>query len=174
MTHTPYFHDRVEQPYAAQHHVVTMDSIGAAVDSGLPELFGWIGERGIAPLSAPFIRYLAIDMSGELEIELGVPISADDASRVTSDDRVGIEILPGGPYATLLHVGSYDGLIASNAALQDWAAEQQIAWDVSPSAKGDRWGSRLEVYTTNPAEEPDPTKWEVEVSYRLADGDPVT
>ena len=34
---------------------------------------------------------------------------------------------------------------------------------------GDRFGSRLELYLTDPVEEPDPANWRTEVAYRLAD-----
>jgi hypothetical protein len=41
-----------------------------------------------------------------------------------------------------------------------------LRWNVS----GNTWGSRLEVYLTNPEEEPDPTRWQTEVTYQLANG----
>ena len=40
---------------------------------------------------------------------------------------------------------------------------------MTETEQGELWGSRIEVYTTNPAEQPNPSKLEVEVSYRLAD-----
>jgi hypothetical protein len=33
----------------------------------------------------------------------------------------------------------------------------------------ERWGSRLEFYLTDPAEEPDMSKWETQLAFRLAD-----
>jgi hypothetical protein len=53
--------------------------------------------------------------------------------------------------------------------LLDWAAEQGLTWDVSPSEDGDRWGARLEFYLTDPAEEPDMSKWQTQLAFRLAD-----
>jgi effector-binding domain-containing protein len=169
MKNAPRIHDRDEQHYVSLHHTVSMDGFGDVIDAGFPELFGWLDRRGIAPASAPIIRYDRIDMERTLDIELGVPVSDRDAAGLAGDDRIRVGTLPAGRYATLLHVGPYDGLIASNAALQEWAAQNDIAFDVSPAADGERWGARLEIYITNPAEEPDPSKLEVEVSYRLAD-----
>lgn len=37
---------------------------------------------------------------------------------------------------------------------------------------GDEFESRIEVYLTDPETEPDPEKWETEVTYLLADGLP--
>ena len=60
-------------------------------------------------------------------------------------------------YTTLRHTGPYDGLVASNAALQQLGGQQGIrfdSWD-SPDGTGIRRG-RAEHYLTNPAAEPDP------------------
>lgn len=81
------------------------------------------------------------------------------------------KVLPGGRYACLTHTGDYGGLVSANAALQDWAAAQGLAFDQHATGRGDAFGGRIESYLTDPAEEPDPSRWETEVAYRLADGD---
>ena len=81
MTHQPQIQPRAAQPYAGIPATVTMDTISTAVDSAFPELFGWLASQGIAPAGPPFIRYLVIDMAGDLQIELGVPVSAPVAGR---------------------------------------------------------------------------------------------
>ena len=169
MNGTPQIHDRPEQHYVSLHHTVSMDGFSDVIDAGFPELFGWLGQRDVAPASAPLIRYDRIDMARTLDIELTVPISPADATCLRGDDRVKVGTLPAGRYATLRHVGPYDGLIAANAALQAWATENDVTFDVAPSDSGERWGGRIEIYTTNPAAEPDQSKWEVDISYRLAD-----
>jgi effector-binding domain-containing protein len=85
---------------------------------------------------------------------------------VAGSGRVRSGLLPGGRYVTLLHTGPFDGLVAANAALQDWAREQGIA--LESSADGARWNGRVEHYLTDPAEEPDQAKWQVEVAYLTA------
>ncbi len=70
----------------------------------------------------------------------------------------------------LRHTGPYDGLIASNAALQEWAAEHGVALDSWDTPDGSAWRDRVEHYLTNPAEESDPAKWEVDVAYLFTDG----
>jgi len=169
MTKTPEIHEQTEQHYVSLHHTVSMDGFSAVIDSGYRELFAWLDAHGVVPASAPIIRYDRIDMANTMDIELAVPISAADASGLQDDERVKIGSLPAGRYATLHHVGPYDGLIASNAALQEWAASNDVVFDVTRSADGEHWAGRIEVYTTNPAEESDPSKLEVEISYRLAD-----
>jgi effector-binding domain-containing protein len=161
MTHQPQLQARAEQPYLGIPATVTMETIGSAVDSGFPELFGWLASQGIAPGGPPFIRYLVVDMAGDLQIELGVPVSAP----VTGSGRIQPGVLPAGSYAVLRHTGPYDGLVASNAALQQWAADHGVRFDTSDTAQGSAWGGRVEFYLTDPGQEPDPAKWETDVAY---------
>jgi effector-binding domain-containing protein len=90
------------------------------------------------------------------------------AEVTAGEGRVRAGVLPGGRYAVLRHTGPYDGLIASNAALLGWADEQGIALDSWDTAEGTAWRARAEHYLTNPAEEPDPAKWEVDVAFLTA------
>jgi effector-binding domain-containing protein len=161
MSQEPRLQTRAAQPYAGIRATVTMDGISGAVDEAYPELFGWLGANGVAPSGPPFIRYLVIDMAADLEIELGVPVGVP----VTGSGRVQPGVLPPGEYAVLRHAGSYDGLIAANAALQDWAREQGIAFDAWDTDKGEAWHGRFEHYLTDPSSEADPAKWETDVAY---------
>ena len=161
MSHEPQIQTRDGQHYAAIPATVAMDGISAAVDDALPALFGWLASQGIAPAGPPLIRYLVIDMAGELQIELGVPVTAP----VTASGRVQPGVLPEGRYAVLRHTGPYDGLVASNAALQRWAQEHVIEFDTWDTPRGSAWRGRAEHYLTDPSKEPDPARWEVDVAY---------
>jgi effector-binding domain-containing protein len=152
---------RTAQPYAGIRVRVTMDGISGAVDEAFPELFGWLAAHDIAAAGAPFIRYLVIDMAAELQIELAVPVAVD----ISGSERIQPGVLPAGRYVTLRHTGPYDGLVASNAALQQWAQQQGITFDSWDTPAGSVWRGRAEHYLTNPAAEPDPAKWEVDVAY---------
>ena len=165
MSHEPQIQERAAQHYAAIPMTVTMDSLSAAVDEAFPQLFGWLGGQGVAPAGAPFIRYLVIDMAAELRIELAVPVTAP----VTASGRIQPGTLPAGRYAVLRHTGPYDGLIASNAALQQWAREEGIEFDASDTAEGTAWRGRAEHYLTDPSQEPDAAKWETDVAYLIRD-----
>lgn len=161
MTREPQIQARAAQHYAGIPATVTMDTISTAVDSGFAELFGWLAGNGIGPAGPPFIRYLVIDMAGDLQIELGVPVSAP----VTGSGRVQPGVLPAGRYAVLRHTGSYDGLVASNGALQQWAAGHGVQFDTQDTARGSAWGGRVEHYLTDPSQQPDPAKWATDVAY---------
>jgi effector-binding domain-containing protein len=170
---------REAQSYAAIPMQVTMDTLAGAVDQAFPELFGWLARHAIAPAGPPFIRYLVIDMAAGLQIEMGVPVAAaidGDGSDGASGDgnsgdggRITPGVLPAGRYAVLRHTGPYDGLIAGNAALQRWAEEHGITLDSWDTPEGTAWRARAEHYLTNPATEPDPAKWEVDVAYLVTE-----
>ena len=60
-------------------------------------------------------------------------------------------------------------LMAATSALLDWARERGLNWDLSHTDAGEKWGCRLESYLTDPAGQPDMTKWQTELAFRLAD-----
>ena len=155
---------RTEQPYVAISARVTMSEL-PGLGARLGEVFGWLGARGLAPAGAPFFKYNVIDMARELEMEAGVPVAA----AVDGDGHMVSGVLPAGRYATLTHVGHPSELAGVTETLLDWAAGQGLTWDTSPGPDGDRWGGRLEIYLTDPAEEPDMSKWETQLAFRLAD-----
>jgi effector-binding domain-containing protein len=165
MTTEPEISTLPARPYAAIAASVTMETIGAVVPPLNGEVFGWLATRGITPAGPPFWKYSVIDMARNLEVEAGCPV----AGPVTGDGRVVVGVLPAGRYATLSHVGHPSTLAAATATLLDWAAARSLRWDMVPSASGERWGARLEIYRTDPKTEPDMTKWVTELAFRLAD-----
>jgi effector-binding domain-containing protein len=164
MSSAPEIVTRAEQPYAAIRVRVAMADLGTVVPPLNQEVFAWLGGRGAAPAGPPFWKYNVIDMARELEIEAGVPVEA----AVVGDDRVVAGVLPAGRYATLTHTGHPSELMAATKALLDWAAGQGLTWDMTPSQDGDRWACRLENYLTDPAQEPDLSKWVTELAFKLA------
>jgi effector-binding domain-containing protein len=163
MSSAPEIVTRSEQPYVAIRGRVSMSGLGPfAVRTG--EVFAWLGARGLAPAGAPILKYNVIDMARQLEVEAGVPVAA----AVDGDGEIIAGVLPAGRYATLTHVGHPSELVGATGALLDWGASQGLTWDMSRDGDEERWGSRLEFYLTDPAEEPDMSKWETQLAFRLA------
>jgi hypothetical protein len=162
---------RPAQPYVAVKRSVTMDSIGEIADR-IPEVFQWLGSRGIEPLGAPFLKYDVIDMERELEMEAGVPVAEPvplDGAEALDGLPVFVAVLPAGRYATYTHLGHPDQLVHVTGAFLAWAADKGLTWDKDEAGSGERWGCRLEFYNTNPDDEPDMNKWETQLAFRLAD-----
>lgn len=156
--------DRAATPYVGVRRTVTMSTIDRAADR-IPELVGWLAERGVAPAGAPFLRYLVIDMERELVVEAGVPVSA----AVDGDGEVAAGVLPAGRYVVATVVGAPDVLVGATGELLRWADERGLVFDARPGPMGDQWGCRLESYLTNPLEEPDVASWRTELAFRLRD-----
>jgi effector-binding domain-containing protein len=156
---------RDAQPYVAIRASVTLQTIGTVLPELHPQVFAWLGERGIPPAGPPFWKYDVIDMERALQVEVGVPVAAP----LDGDDRVLAGVLPAGRYATLRHTGHPDGLYDATVALLNWTGQQNLDLDVSPDEDGEHWAARLEIYETDPAVEPDMTKWTTQLAFRLAD-----
>ncbi len=160
---SPVIERRDAQPYVGIRRTVTMQTIGEIADE-LPGLFGWLAERGLAYTAAPFFKYNVIDMQRELQMEIGIPIEA----ATSGDGRVFAATLPAGDYATVTHIGHPDELEAVTAALLAWADREGLRWDMVDTPDGQSWGCRLEHYQTDPAEQPDMSKWQTQLAFRLA------
>lgn len=154
--------DRPAQPYLAIRERVTMP-FGETVGKVLPELFGTLAARGIAPTGPLFFKYNVVAMP-DLEIEFGVPVAAPSVD----EGRLVAGVLPAGRYAELTYRGHYDNLIDANAALISWAQQRGHSWDSTIEADGEHFAARLEIYTTDPDQVPDPENWETIVAIKVA------
>jgi effector-binding domain-containing protein len=161
---TPVVAGRPAQPYVAIRAQVTMQTMDAILPPLGPQVLAWLRERDIPAAGPPFWKYNVIDMDRILEVEVGVPVTAP----VDGDDRVLAGVLPAGRYATLRYTGHPDGLIGVIASLREWARQEGLTWDMTNTPDGERWASRLEIYETDPADEPDMTKWTTQLAFRLS------
>jgi effector-binding domain-containing protein len=164
VTAEPEIQDRAAQPYVGISSWVSMSAVGSVADR-IPEIFGSLGARGIAPAGPPLFRYHSIDMERQLLVEAGVPVAAEVADE--GDIRAGT--LPAGRYVVMMHTGHPSTLMGATAELLAWAESRGLSFDESPSDEGERWGCRVEFYLTDPAVEPDMNKWETQLAFRLAD-----
>jgi effector-binding domain-containing protein len=160
----PKLEARPEQPTVGIRTQVPMKAFKKVIPELLDEVFAWTVRQGITPVGPPFMRFHIINMAGNMDVELGVPV----APGVAGDDRVRAGALPAGRYATLVYTGVRNG-IKANGALLDWGAAQGLTWDRHDTEAGDAFAGRYESYLTDPAEEPDPKKWETEVAIRVVD-----
>jgi effector-binding domain-containing protein len=147
---------REEQPYAAVRATVTPETFAKIADR-FPEVMQWLADRELPILGAPFFRYLRVT-DGEYEVEAAIPTIAE----VPGSGDVFTATLPAGQYAVEVHEGSPDGLAAVTGRILN---DDTLQFD----RDGDQWGARIETYFTDPAVEPDQSKWTTEVAIRLAD-----
>jgi len=155
---------RPEQPYVGVRTIVTLDTVGRVADR-IGELIGWLAARDAAPAGPPFLRYWVIDMPERLDVEAGVPTRGE----IDGAGDVVAGTLPGGTYATVTHHGHPQELVEVITKLLAWAEEEGLRWDARDEPEGTAWGCRLEVFLTNPMEQPDMAQWDTDLVFKLAD-----
>lgn len=156
--------DLVDQPYAAIRAQVTMSTIPEIADR-FPELFAHLAERGIQPVGPPFLKYDVLGPDDALEMEAGVPVA--DVSEGAG--AVAFALLRSGRYATVSHHGHPSELWQVTKDLLEWAAAKGLAWDLDEADGVQTWGARMEVYNTDPREEPDMSNWDNDLLFRMSD-----
>lgn len=104
-------------------------------------------------------------MAGTLVVDVGVTTVV----MLSGDHEVQTGELPAGRYACLRHRGHPDSLLQATADLLAWAEAEGLEFDHQPEPDGDVWGCRLEIYQTDPDDEPDLNAWITDLAFRLAD-----
>jgi AraC family transcriptional regulator len=113
----------------------------------MPEVMSYLTREGLAPAGPPFARYHAF--GPELDFEAGIPVAQSFAGNA----RVRQSSLPGGEVVTGMHVGPYQELARTRAALAQWLGSEKL------TPAGGPW----EIYWTDPGLERDPAKWRTEI-----------
>jgi len=156
---------RPPQPYAYITFTVRMNEMQKPASEGFPAIFALLAEQGIEPVGAPFYNYRRINMTDTLDVNAGVPVARSGSD--SGDIRFGI--LPGGRFVSLSWHGHPDKLEPVTGMLIGWLRLTQQALDMEERADGDHFVCRLEIYETNPGDEPDMDKWVTELAFKLKD-----
>ena len=158
----PKIDERPAQPYMGIREQVPFKGMFREITRLFKALNAWARQQSLEPAGPPFLRYHVIDMSGQMDIEAGLPVTVP----LPEDDPVRVGVLPAGRYASLVYNGS--GL-AGNKALIDWARANRLAWDRWDDTNGDAFRCRYETYLTDQDVEPRKTRWKIEVAIKLSD-----
>jgi hypothetical protein len=160
---TPKIDQRPEEQYMGIRTQTPFKGMFTVVDKHLfKELRAWMKQAGIEAAGSPLLRYHVINMEGEMDIEVGIPV----AKALPGNGRVCPGVLPAGRYANLIYINNgYTG----NGALTRWGIENGLAFDQWDVPQGHAFRARYERYLTDPKIQPLKTKWEVEVAIKLAD-----
>lgn len=138
------------QPILAITRRVALSDLPTALGECLPAVFTHCQRNGIAMAGPPFSRYSEMGV-GAVTVQAGIPVAAAAAS----EDNILADTLPGGRVVTAVHIGPYDKLPMTHAAMERWLGEQGLR------AAGSPW----ESYLTDPGEVPDPSQWQTLVFY---------
>lgn len=162
MDKSPTFEKRSAQSYVGQRVVMAMDDFETRLPPLFDKIAAWLRARGIKPSGPVFLRYHVIDMPKRMDVEAAIPIDTlpDTQGVLTSGT------LPAGKYGVFRFTNT-DGGISANARLIDWIAEQGEEMELQETEEGDAFAGRIETYFTDPEQEPDPSKWEMDVAIKV-------
>jgi effector-binding domain-containing protein len=161
MVTQPKLKNRQQQYYAAIRTQVPIP-FGRYLQPLWKKVNDWLKSQGINSPRPAIIRYLTTDMSKKLDIDVGFEMD----QRIAGDERIIVDVLPSGQYATLLYTGPYrgKGIFKANVAMMEWAKANGIVWNTSSKNGVEWWNGRVERYLVDPAREPDTKKYQAEVA----------
>ena len=142
------------QPALVVKRRIARTEIAATIAEGLGKTYPYALQNGLAIAGRPFARYSDVG-PGLMTIEVGTPLAAP-AAGVGEIDAI---TLPGGPAAVVVHMGPYDTLQQTYAAIERWMEQQ----GVRPA------GAPWESYITDPVEHPDPANWRTDVFWPISE-----
>jgi AraC family transcriptional regulator len=142
------------QPAVIVRRRVARSEIAATIAESLGKTFPYALQNGLAIAGRPFVRYSDVG-PGLMTMETGTPLAAP----APGAGEVEAITLPGGPAAVAVHMGPYDKLQETYAAIERWMQQQ----GVKPA------GSPWESYITDPAEHPDPANWRTDVYWPISE-----
>ena len=138
------------QPIMGIRATVSMQDIGNAMGPLFGEVHGYVLRNGGKPAGMPLALYHSIPAE-TVDLECAIPVE----SPLPGAGRVHAGELPAGTAATVTHVGPYDNLPQTWAALTEWMQSQGL------QAAGAPW----ESYVTDPGAEPDQSKWRTDIFF---------
>ena len=97
--------------------------ISDAMGSAFAEVFGFVEQNGIVPLSMPMSVYIDMDPK-ILRVRGGVMVASEDAAKASG--TINAATLPAGEAMHVMHVGPYDNLGDTHKAMWDHMKTQGI------------------------------------------------
>jgi effector-binding domain-containing protein len=162
MLGNPKIEHRQELRYAAIRTALPIP-FGSKIPPLWGEVWKWLEAKGFTSSQAALIRYLTTDMSQKLDMDIGYVVDRD----ISGDERIRVDRLPAGDYATLLYTGPYrgKGVYKANVAMIEWANENNVHWSISRKDGVEWWNGRVEFYLTDSDKEKDTKKYQTELAF---------
>ena len=144
------------QPILGIRTKTTMDKLAQLMGPLFGEVHGYIQRHGQTPAGMPLTIYHSMD-GINVDLECAIPV----ASPIAGTGRIRAGELPAGTMATVTHMGPYDDLRHTWAALTEWMKSQGL------EAAGAPW----EVYVSDPGAEPDQSQWRTDIFFPACESD---
>jgi effector-binding domain-containing protein len=145
------------QPTAGVRERVPMAELTSFFSRAYEETMAALNAQGRHPVGPPFGRYFGRP-TDVIDVEAGFPVAA----AIAADGRVMPGSLPAGRVVEATHVGPYDTLGETYAAIERFLAERSLA-------PGE---AMWESYLSDPEVEPDPAGWQTRVCWLVGSTSP--
>ena len=139
------------QPTLTIRKKTSIKDISQVLGKAFGEIIIHIMGLGEQPSGPPFVAYYNMDMQN-LDIEIGFPVS----KKLSGKGDIKSNEIPGGKFATCLHIGPYDKVEAAYSALTDWIKNNGY----------ESTGVAYEIYVNDPRETP-PQELETQIMFPL-------
>lgn len=103
----------------------TGGEIANAMGSGFGEVFGFISQQGILPLSMPMTVYLKMPGGDKMAFRCGAIVSEEDSK--CANGVIKSDVIPACEVFTTTHTGPYANLNETHKALWDHMETQGVA-----------------------------------------------
>lgn len=131
-----------------------VEDMKAYFDKHMPELYGFAQTSNLKP--SPLRAYYYYWDGKETEVEVVMPVDKEPANK----GEYGFREIPATKALLIDYYGAYEGSEAAHYAMDTYAKENNI-----------KIGMPWEVYVTDPATEPDTTKWLTQIYYPVLEAD---
>ncbi|HYQ57677.1 MAG TPA: SRPBCC family protein [Draconibacterium sp.] len=139
-----------EMFYAGIRKTVPFIEVSREMSDMYSEISIFLAQKEIEMAGIPFARYHLMDEE-EIDMECGIPIEED----MEGSAQVKVDIFPATICASLDYRGDYSNLQEGHLALQKWVEAHGFNLASAP----------MEIYLTDPQQEPDPEKWLTQICY---------
>lgn len=131
-------------------------------NEAIGRIYGWLESHRVAPLGGPLYVYQRFGGPDEpVDVTVAVPISAP----VTPSDGLVLGTLPAGTYVVGRHTGAPDSIGTAYDDVRAWAAEHGHRLVERREGIAGSWSGHAEQFLTDPAEEPDASRWVTELLF---------
>tara|TARA_R110002049_G_scaffold303286_1_gene497496 strand:- start:3234 stop:3728 length:495 start_codon:yes stop_codon:yes gene_type:complete len=154
--------ENTEKPYAVLRREVAQQDIPKEIPPLIEILMNLLRKENIKPVGECFFRYISCTNGGQMVVEAGFPVE----KTALKSEIIQLGSFPEGKYLSVIHKGDYRNLIDAHEYLENYAKSNNLSLDENKTDTGVVWGSRAEIYLT----EPDLTPiedWKTEVSFLL-------
>jgi len=132
-------------------------------NESVPRIYQWLGAHQVEPLGGPLYVYRHIGNNDDtVVLTVAVPITGS----VKPTDGFVLGALPAGTYVVGRHVGAPDAIPAAHSEVKTWAETHGHRLDVLEDDSGELWTGHAEHFLTDPAEEPDTSKWVTDLLFK--------